>query len=110
MGVTMMKIIAHRGASAYATENTMPAFKKAVEWGVSGIETDIRRTKDGITVLHHDSTIKRLTGNNNAVADLTLEELETYSFKKKGCLFRNGESIVNLNQFLSFIPDFPFIT
>lgn len=110
MGVTMMKIIAHRGASAYATENTMPAFKKAVEWGVSGIETDIRLTKDGIPVLHHDPTIKRLTGNKNAVANLTLAELETYSFKKKGFLFRKGGSIVTLNQFLSFIQDFPSIT
>lgn len=110
MEATMMKIIAHRGASAYATENTMSAFKKAVDLGVSGIETDIRLTKDSIPVLHHDPTIKRLTGKKYAVADLTLAELETYFFKKKGFLFRKGGSIVTLDKFLSFIQDFPSIT
>src|SRR5699024_11785711 len=90
--------------------NTMHAFKKAVECGVYCIETNICLTKDDIPILHHDSTIKRLTGNKNAVAELTLADLETYSFKKKGCLFRKGESIVTLNQFLSFIQDFPSIT
>src|SRR5699024_2954190 len=110
MGVTMMKIITNLGASVYEKDNTKPVFSQAVLCGVSDIETNIRHTKDGIPVLHHDPTIKRLTGNKNAVADLTFAELETYSFKKKGFLFRKGGSIVTLNQFLSFIQDFPSIT
>src|SRR5699024_1811187 len=108
--VTKMKIIAHRGASVAATENTMTAFQKAAELGVSGIETDIRLTKDGIPVLHHDPTLKRLTGSKKAIKDLTLEELKTYTFKKKRYPFRKGETIVTLEQFFTYMEDFPHIT
>src|SRR5699024_3493786 len=107
--VTKMKIIAHRGASVAATENTMTAFQKAAELGVSGIETDIRLTKDGIPVLHHDPTLKRLTGSKKAIKDLTLEELKTYTFKKKRYPFRKGGTIVTLEQFLTYMQDFPHI-
>lgn len=105
-----MNIIAHRGASAAATENTMTAFKKAVKSGVSGMETDIRLTKDGIPVLYHDPTLKRLTGSKKAIKNLTLEELKTYTFKKKGYPFRKGGAIVTLEQFLTYMQDFPHIT
>ena len=45
---------AHRGASAYAPENTMSAFLLGIKQGANGIETDVRRTKDGVLVLFHD--------------------------------------------------------
>src|SRR5699024_9577853 len=107
--VTNMKIIAHRGDCYAATENTMTAFQKAAELGVSGIATDIRLTKDGIPVLHHDPTLKRLTGSKKAIKDLTLEELKTYTFKKKRYPFRKGGTIVTLEQFLTYMQDFPHI-
>ncbi|MBP9864837.1 MAG: glycerophosphodiester phosphodiesterase [Candidatus Omnitrophica bacterium] len=52
-----MKIIAHRGASSEFPENTLRAFRRAVEIGVDEIETDLVETRDGIIVLHHDETL-----------------------------------------------------
>ena len=52
---------AHRGASAYAPENTMAAFEKAVEMGADGIELDVQLTKDGELVVIHDETIDRVS-------------------------------------------------
>jgi len=51
-------IIAHRGASRVKRENTLEAFETAVEMGADGIEFDVRRTKDGIFVVHHDASLK----------------------------------------------------
>ena len=47
-------VLGHRGASAYAGDNTLDAFRLAVVQGADGIETDIRLTSDGVMVLHHD--------------------------------------------------------
>lgn len=52
-----MKILAHRGVTAAARENTAAAFAAAVEAGADGIETDVRRTKDGVLVLFHDRNL-----------------------------------------------------
>ncbi len=53
-------IIAHRGASNFEHENTLKAFAKAIELGADYIETDVRKTADGVLILHHDSTVGRL--------------------------------------------------
>ena len=50
----MTKIFAHRGASAYAPENTMEAFELAAKQGADGIELDVHVTKDGEVVVTHD--------------------------------------------------------
>lgn len=54
-------VIAHRGASAYAPENTVPAFTKAIAQGATFVEIDVQRTKDGIIVCLHDLTLDRTT-------------------------------------------------
>jgi glycerophosphoryl diester phosphodiesterase len=69
------KIIAHRGASALAPENTLASFRKAIEAGADGIEFDVRLSKDGVPVVIHDSTLLRTAGINKSVAELTAEEL-----------------------------------
>ena len=66
---------AHRGASEYYPENTLSAFYAGVEMGANGIETDVQRTKDGVLVLFHDDTLKRVTGADGGVSDHTYEEL-----------------------------------
>lgn len=53
--------IAHRGASAYAPENTVPAFRLAAEQGAHFVEFDLQRTKDGVLVCLHDATLERTT-------------------------------------------------
>lgn len=51
----MTLVIAHRGASAAAAENTLPAFRLAREMGADWVELDVRRTRDGVVVVHHDA-------------------------------------------------------
>lgn len=75
-----MDIIAHRGASKYAPENTLPAFQKALEQGAQAIELDVRCTKDGIPVICHDATINRTSNGKGYIHRLTLEQLKTYHF------------------------------
>lgn len=73
----MNKIInfAHRGASAYCPENTMAAYRRALELGATGIETDVQMTKDGRIVTIHDESLKRTTGVDKMVKDVDYEEL-----------------------------------
>ena len=71
-------VIAHRGASAQAPENTLPAFQLAWEQGADGIEADFLLTKDGHIVCFHDKDTKRLAGRPLNVADATLEELRKF--------------------------------
>jgi glycerophosphoryl diester phosphodiesterase len=68
-------VIAHRGASAEAPENTLRAFARALELGVDGIELDVQVTRDGIPVVFHDFTLTRLTGTRGRLADRTWAEL-----------------------------------
>jgi glycerophosphoryl diester phosphodiesterase len=66
---------AHRGASAYAPENTAPAFDQAVAMGADAIETDVQITSDGCLVLHHDDTLARTTTGAGRVNEHTLADL-----------------------------------
>ena len=68
-------IIAHRGASAYAPENTLAAFERAVELGAGFIETDIRLTRDANFVAIHDELLERTTNGRGEVQQHTLAEL-----------------------------------
>jgi|HigsolmetaAR203D_1030402.scaffolds.fasta_scaffold02209_8 glycerophosphoryl diester phosphodiesterase len=68
-------IFAHRGASAYCPENTMSAFRKAVELGADGIETDVRMTRDGRIVCIHDGVLGRTVSGNEPVRELAWAEL-----------------------------------
>ena len=92
---------AHRGASAYAPENTMSAFDLGLRMNADGIETDIRRTKDGVLVLFHDDDLLRIAGIPGSVEELTYEELSAIDLGlRKGPQYR-GERIVTLDDFLS---------
>ena len=68
-------IIAHRGASASAPENTLAAFQRAIDDKADGIEFDVRLAKDGVPVVFHDSTLKRLAKIKGCVNDFTAAEL-----------------------------------
>lgn len=67
--------VAHRGASALAPENTIEAFRLAVEAGAGGLELDVHMTRDGHIVVIHDATVDRTTNGSGAVSEMTLEEL-----------------------------------
>jgi glycerophosphoryl diester phosphodiesterase len=68
-------VIAHRGASAHAPENTLPAFELAVQYGADAFELDVRLTRDGAPVVVHDETLERTTGLTGPVRARTLAEL-----------------------------------
>ena len=77
-GIVKPLIIAHRGASALAPENTLAAFQRATADGADGIEFDVRMTKDAIPVVFHDSNLKRIAGQEFNVSNLTLARLQTF--------------------------------
>ena len=66
---------AHRGASARAPENTLEAFRLAMEAGAGGLELDVHLTRDGEVVVIHDATVDRTTDGSGAVAGMSLDEL-----------------------------------
>jgi glycerophosphoryl diester phosphodiesterase len=68
-------VIAHRGASGSAPENTLPAFELAIRQGADAIELDVRLTRDGVPVVLHDATLDRTTDRRGPLAALTLAEL-----------------------------------
>jgi glycerophosphoryl diester phosphodiesterase len=68
-------ILAHRGASAYAPENTLAAFKLALEQSADGVELDAMLCADGDVVVIHDNRVDRTTDGSGTVAEMTLAEL-----------------------------------
>jgi glycerophosphoryl diester phosphodiesterase len=70
----MPAIIAHRGASLEAPENTLRSFERAIGIGVDRIELDLRRTADGGIVAIHDADLERLCGDPRRVGELSLPE------------------------------------
>jgi len=68
-------IVAHRGAKEEAPENTRSAFDAALRYPVDGIEFDVRITREGIPVIHHDKTISRITGSRRKIDSCFFDEL-----------------------------------
>ncbi|MDH7482882.1 MAG: glycerophosphodiester phosphodiesterase family protein [Armatimonadota bacterium] len=92
--------IAHRGFSAIAPENTLAAFKRALELKPDLIECDVRRTKDGKIVIIHDATVDRTTNGTGRVADMTLEELRRLDAGSWFGTQYAGERLPTLEEFL----------
>lgn len=72
-------VLAHRGGAHLAPEHTMPAFEKSAQLGVDGFEVDIRLTKDEEIIVFHDATIDRTTDGYGLVAEMTLEEINSFN-------------------------------
>lgn len=72
----MTLVIAHRGASAYAPENTLLAFELALRQGADMLELDVQRSADGVLVVFHDETTERWDGRRRRAVDCTLDELQ----------------------------------
>ena len=87
-------VIGHRGAAGLALENTLTAFKKALEVGVDIVEFDIQLTADGIPVLLHDETLERIAGLHVNVRNTSFSEL-------KNVTLPGGEKIATLEELLA---------
>lgn len=98
----MTEIFGHRGASGYAPENTLEAFRLAVSQGADGIELDVQLTKDGEVVVIHDETIDRVSNGRGYVRDFTLNSLKKLSFHNQMEAYR-GVTIPTLREVLEMI-------
>jgi glycerophosphoryl diester phosphodiesterase len=107
-------LIAHRGGSHLAPENTMPAFERALAWWRADVlELDVHATRDGHAVVVHDATVDRTTDGTGAVERLTLRELQrldaAFWFTADGghtFPFRGrGVHVPTLEEVLAVFPD-----
>ncbi|MCL1991067.1 MAG: glycerophosphodiester phosphodiesterase [Defluviitaleaceae bacterium] len=92
------KIYGHRGSKGSYPENSMLAFKKAIDAGVDGMELDIHMTKDGELVVIHDATLDRTTTGIGYVKDHTLDQIKALSIGAKFTEFRHYDSSWDLEQ------------
>ncbi len=106
----MTKNFAHRGYSGKYPENTMLAFRKAVEAGADGIELDVQLTKDGVPVIIHDELVDRTTNGKGRVKEMTLDELRqldaSYIYAGQYGVTR----IPTFREYCEFVRDLPITT
>lgn len=103
-GAAEPEVIAHRGESADAPENTLAAFRLAWERGAPAIELDVHLTRDGKLIVSHDADVKRITGDPRVIKLSTLEELRTLDAGRwKGPQWV-GERMPTLDEALATIP------
>jgi glycerophosphoryl diester phosphodiesterase len=104
--------LAHRGASALAPENSLEAFRIAVEAGAGGLELDVHMTRDGHVVVIHDPTVERTTSGKGAISEMTIDELRAldagYGFSPDGGRTRpyrgRGVRVPTLEEVLEEFP------
>ncbi len=95
-------IIAHRGASAYAPENTISAFEKAIEMKAMIIETDVHQTKDSVVVIMHDLSVDRTTNGEGLIKDMSSSDFKQLGIKQQKTVLKENpptleEAIIAIN-------------
>ena len=104
MPFTRTLLIAHRGESFDAPENTLTAFNLAWERGVEAIELDVHLTADGHVVVCHDPNTQRTGGNNSVIANSTLQTLQSLDVGKWKADRYEGERIATLDDVIGQVP------
>lgn len=99
-----MEIIAHRGASYDAPENTLASVRLGWEQGADGVEVDVHLSKDNRIVVIHDEDTRRVAGIKRLVRDCTLAELQKLDCGKWKAARWNGERFATLEEVLDTIP------
>lgn len=103
-----MKVFAHRGFSGRYPENTMLAFKKALETGCYGIELDVQLSRDGEVVIIHDERIDRTCDGSGFVRDYTLAELKKFN---AGKLWNDKfEAVPTLEEYCDWVSKTDLVT
>lgn len=100
---------AHRGFKGKYPENTMLAFKKAIEAGADGIEFDVHLSKDGEIVIIHDEILERTTDGSGLVGEKTLAQLKKLN-ASKGYPDCQVQRILTLSEYFDFAKDYDIIT
>lgn len=102
LGGTAPVITSHRGYSSAAPENTLPAFQLAIDHGSDRAELDVQMTKDGVVMVTHDASLRRCTGRNAYIYDLTYDEVRKldagrwFSAKYAGTKIPTLEEVLDL--------------
>ena len=96
-------ILAHRGASIEAPENTLAAFRQAIELGADGIELDVHLSRDGELVVIHDERVDRTTNGKGWVKDLTLSQLKSLDAGSWFDPAFKGERIPTLKEVIDLV-------
>ncbi len=102
-------IIAHRGASSYAPENTLAAFNLALHQGADGIELDAKLTADEHIVVIHDQTVDRTTEGHGRVNDLTLSEIRKLDAGSHFDIAFKGEPVPTLEDVFRAVGQLTYI-
>lgn len=100
-GEHFVKATAHRGYSAEAPENTLPAFILAKKKGFDIVETDVAFTSDGIPVLLHDTTVDRTSNGTGNISALTFEQVRAMDFGSWKSSEYAGTQIPTFEEFIS---------
>jgi glycerophosphoryl diester phosphodiesterase len=98
-----VEIHAHRGASGLAPENTLAAFRKALELGVDALEMDLHVTRDGVVVVIHDEKLERTTDGRGSIDELTLEEVKRWDAGGKFAPAFRGERVPTLREVITLV-------
>ncbi len=98
------RVIGHRGAAGLAPENTLAAFRRAVEIGVPAVEFDIQFSKDGYAMVFHDETLARMAGVGSGIRDYTESALHGFDIGFKHAPEFRGEKIPGLADLLEAVP------
>lgn len=93
-------VIAHRGASARAPENTMTAFRLAESLGADAVELDAKLTRDGHIVVHHDRSLERTTDGRGRIAQCSLDEIRSLDAGSHFAVSFAGERVPTLREVL----------
>ena len=104
------QIIAHRGASYLAPENTLTAFKKAMEIGADGVEMDVQQTIDAGLVIHHDYMIDLHTDISGKIYDMTMGDLKDLDFGSWKDAIYQDEKIATLQEAMELCKQMPECT
>jgi glycerophosphoryl diester phosphodiesterase len=97
------RLIAHRGASGYAPENTLAAFKKAVSMGMRWIEFDVMLSKDGVPFVFHDETLERTTNGHGKFGRVNAEYIDTLDAGSSFSKVFAHEPVPTLSTVLSWL-------
>ncbi len=100
-----MEIIAHRGASGYAPENTRVSILKGLELGCDGFEVDVQLAGSGEVVVFHDFTLERTTSGKGSLRDTGLSDLRKLDLGSSFSEEFKGEKIMTLEELLRIVPE-----
>ncbi len=96
-------VVAHRGDKKNAPENTLPAFRQAVEAGADVVEFDLQLTSDGEIVIHHDAKLGRCVPGRGKLRAMTLDAIRALDAGRKFDVRFEGERVPTLDEVLDYL-------